>query len=291
MRLWLFLLFIIPSFAKESCFVVSEKTYRVPDSVEMRTYSDVILDCGKYGDAHFTISLPEKIPSEGLPCIVIVGGLKTGRESLQFIPDHRQYALIAYEYPAMLKKLHRASALWNLYSVRKAALEVPPELIGILKFVQQQSWFDHQPISLMGYSFGATFLPVTYVRAEQEGIPLGPGVMAYGGAGVYCLFKANLPLPRFLKKPVASMAAATFKPIDPILYAPDMKGEFLILNGTRDHQIPMECAKRLQDLVPEPKTIMNLDTGHMHPTKTALNLRLINISRDWLEKNRIQKTP
>lgn len=284
-------LVVLPLFGDPGYTILSEKKYQVADNQEMRTYEDVILNCEKGGEANFTISLPEKIPPEGLPTVLIVGGLKTGRESLQFIPDHGNYALVAYEYPQRLKTLHKINVFLHIYTVRKAALEVPKELIAIIKYLRKQSWINQEPISLMGYSFGATFLPVTYVDAEKEGIPLGPGVMAYGGAGVYCLFKANLPLPNFLKKPVASMAAAMFKPIDPILYAPHMKGDFLIINGIYDSQIPLECADRLQNLVPEPKTVMNLETEHMSPENPDLNLRLINISRQWLEEKRQPQKP
>lgn len=281
-----FFLVAIPINGDEGYTILSEKKYQVPDHQEIRTYKDVVLDCGKAGEANFTISLPEKIPQGGLPTILIVGGLKTGRESLQFISDHGEYALVAYEYPQRLKTLHKINVLFHIYTVRKTALEVPKELIAIIKYLKKQPWVNEEPTSLMGYSFGATFLPVTYVDAVKEGITLGPGVMAYGGAGIYCLFKANLPLPNFLKEPVASMAAATFKPIDPILYASQMKGDFLIINGIYDSQIPLECARRLQDLVPEPKTVMNLETEHMSPKNPDLNLRLINISRKWLDEKR-----
>jgi hypothetical protein len=261
---------------------ILKKHYEEPDHQEIRQYQDVILDCGHEGKALFTISLPQKIPSEGLPCIVIVGGLMTGRESLRFIPDHGNYALIAYEYSDTLKKLRKLNVLWNLFSVRKAVLEVPPQLIAIVKYLQKQSWMGSQPIDFMGYSFGSIFIPVTYVKTEREEIHLGPAVMAYGGAGIHCLIKANIRVPTFLKKPISTMAAALFKPVDPLLYAPDMKGEFLIINGTQDTQIPLQCAKRLQDIIPEPKTVMNLETEHMSPENTELTLRLIEISRGWL---------
>lgn len=288
--LFLFL-FAMPLFLfGENYTVLSENRYQVPAQQEMRTYIDVVLDCDKAGEASFTMSLPEKVPPKGLPTILIVGGLKTGQESLQFIPDHGEYALIAYEYPKRLKTLHKINVLLHIYTVRKAALEVPIELIDMLHYLYKQPWINEEPISLMGYSFGATFMPVTYVTAENEGLKLGPGVMAYGGAGVYCLFKENLPLPDFLKDPVATMAAATFKPIDPIIYAPKMKGDFLIINGIYDSQIPLKCAHRLQDLVPEPKTVMNLETEHMSPQNPDLNLRLINISRTWLEEKK-QSSP
>lgn len=282
----LFFFSFVPLFPSIPYSIQQEKIYQITDKQEKRSYVDVILNIGKYGESTFTISLPEKIPQGGLPCIFIVGGLQTGRESLQFIPDHGEYALVAYEYSKTLKQLHKINILWHLYAVRKAALEVPPELVSIIEYLKKQPWIDSDPISIMAYSFGSTFLPATYVLADKEGIPLGPGVMAYGGAGVYCLFKGILPLPKILKKPVAAILAATFKPVDPILYAPYMKGEFLIINGIYDKQISMGCAERLQELVPEPKTIMNLETEHMHPKNTELNLRLIDISRKWLDEKR-----
>ncbi len=280
------LCFALVAYGDEGYKMILEKAYEMPDAQEMRVYQDVILDCGKNGEANFTISLPKEVPEEGLPCILIVGGLKTGRESLQFIPDHGGYALVAYEYPSTLQNLRKINILWNLYAVRKAALDVPPQLLSMIHYLQKQSWINQEPISMMGYSFGSVFIPITYVIAREHGIHLGPGVMAYGGAGIYCLFKANLPVPQFLKPPIAMMAAATFKPIDPIIYAPRMKGDFLIINGIYDTQIPLECAHRLQELVPEPKKVINLETEHMHPDNMELTLRLIKISRTWIEEKR-----
>lgn len=277
------LFFAISNPAWGDAKVIMQKKYEEPDAQEVRTYEDVILDCGKDGKAHFTISLPQNIPQKGLPCIFIVGGLMTGRESLRFIPDHGDYALVAYEYSDTLKKLRKINVLWNLFAVRQALLEVPPQLIEIVKYLEKQSWMGADPVAFMGYSFGSLFIPVIYVMAEEQGIKLGPGVMAYGGAGIHCLLKANLTVPKFLKGPVATMASAFFKPIDPLIYAPKMKGDFLIINGVYDTQIPFECAERLQEIVPDPKMVINLNTDHMSPENTELTLRLIKISRGWIE--------
>ncbi|WP_194847395.1 hypothetical protein [Candidatus Neptunochlamydia vexilliferae] len=40
-----------------------------------------------------------------------MGGLQTGRESLQFIPDHKEYPLVVYEYPEAIKELHKTTIL------------------------------------------------------------------------------------------------------------------------------------------------------------------------------------
>ena len=117
-------------------------------------------------------------------------------------------------------------------------------------------------------------------------MPLGPGVMAYGGAGIQCLIRANFPGPRWLKAMAAKYGEKFFRPIDPMDYAPEMKGNFLMINGIYDTQIPFKCARCLQDLVPEPKTIINLETQHMSPENVELTLRLIQLSRTWLDENR-----
>ena len=265
------------------------KQYQESDENEIRLYEDLILDCGSNGKANFTISLPEKIPAEGLPCIIIVGGLETGRKSLKFIPNHGQYALIAYEYPPALQALKKISVVKHIIFVRKAMNQVPNQLIDVIHYVREQPWINKEPISFMGYSFGSIFIPAIYYKAEEEGIPIGPGVLAYGGAGIYCLAEGCLPFPTFINKPIARYAAFLFKPMDPIWYASKIKSEFLIINGLYDKQIPSNCAHCLQQMIPSPKTIINLETGHINPKNPDLILRIINMSRSWLEEKRKEK--
>jgi hypothetical protein len=66
-----------------------------------------------------------------------------------------------------------------------------------------------------------------------------------------------------------------------------MKNEFLIINGTLDHQIPMDSWKSLHQLVPDPKSIIILEEGHMHPRKHDLTLKLVNISKEWLRERNV----
>ena len=44
-----------------------------------------------------------------------------------------------------------------------------------------------------------------------------------------------------------------------------------------------QLEKKLQELTPEPKTIITLDTGHLSPKNVALIRQLVEISRKWLE--------
>ena len=41
-------------------------------------------------------------------------------------------------------------------------------------------------------------------------------------------------------------------------------------------------ALTLHQLTPQPKTVVILDKGHMHPRKPELTRELVKISREWL---------
>lgn len=266
--------------------VVLEKHYPIFDQKEKRIYRDVVLKSDEANEVRFTLSLPEKISSEGLPCIIIVGGLETGRESLQFIPEHGQYALIGYEYPRRLKALRSIRFLWRRFAVRQEMIRIPSQIFAMVQYIEKEPWFNRQPVDVMGYSFGAVFIPLIYVKAKRANKKLGPGVMAYGGAGIQCLVRANFPGPVWAKNIAARWGRSFFRAVDPVHYAPVMEGNFLLINGIYDTQVPLKCAKRLQHLVPEPKTVINLETEHMSPQNTALTLRLIQLSRKWLDQQR-----
>ena len=259
-----------------------DRSYRVFHEREERIYREVILSSASWGKAYFTLSLPIQIPKSGLPCIVIIGGLKTGRESLRFIPDHGCVALVGYEYPKPLRFLRKLKLIWRFFSVRKALFSVPKQILAIVQFLQQETWWNQKPMNLMGYSFGSLFLPVTYVSSQKGSFSLGPGVMAYGGAGIRCLLEAQVPGPKWLKKMVGKIGEALFYPIDPLEYAPKMQGKFLLINGKKDTQVPFACARTLQRLIKEPKTIVDLETEHMSPENAELTRKLIDLSRRWL---------
>jgi hypothetical protein len=72
--------------------------------------------------------------------------------------------------------------------------------------------------------------------------------------------------------------------IEPERHLPYMNNEFLLINGTRDHQISEYSWKKLHRLIPQPKTVVILDEGHMHPRKTELTKKLVKISRVWLRE-------
>ena len=267
--------------------VASSKTYVEEITGEKRIFEDYILSSGA-GETHITISKPEKVPPEGLPCVFIIAGLETGRQSLKLIPNHGKYILISYEYPPVIKQLKSKSAAFYIISARSACLNVPAQVTSTVRWLSKQDFCSGEPTSMMGYSFGSVFLPSILNLGQSNGLTFGPTVFGYGGAGLYCLFKALLPGPKWFKKMGARFSTWIFKPLEPSLHLPYVTGRFLVLNGTEDTQIPVGCALCLQKLVPEPKTVINLETPHLMPDNPELLAQVVEISRSWMEKNRAQ---
>jgi len=114
-------------------------------------------------------------------------------------------------------------------------------------------------------------------------IGLDYGVIAYGGVNLYQLLVTNMTN---FSEPFRSLfswlAATAIRGIEPTYHAPYMQSEFLVINGTQDHQIPEDSWRKLHQLIPNPKTIVILEEGHMHPRKTALTEKLVKMSHQWL---------
>lgn len=263
--------------------LISSKIYIENDGNSLRNYEDLILN-SPAGEIRITISRPQK---EGdFSCVFVISGLETGRKSLKLIPNHGDQILISYEYPQIIKELKKTSILFHFPAVRKACLSVPAQINAVLRFLNEQPYCKKCPVSMIGFSFGTIFLPPAMHLGQSQNLDYGPTVFGYGGAGLCCLIRANLPGPQWVRSFASKIGAAVFHPLEAELHLPYIHGEFLVINGVKDRQIPLDCAKRMQDMVPPPKEIINLDTDHLQPDDHELLVELIAISREWLGKER-----
>jgi hypothetical protein len=276
---------IFGNFLNEKVPIVKEISKTNFEDLSSRKYEDIILDDNLAQEIKFSISYPKEL-KKNENVLILLDGLETGRNSLKYIPHPPNYILIGYEFPQALQRLRNKSVLFHLYSTRKAAMCVPIQLLCIVKWIEKQPWYNNKNVDIIGVSFGAIFVPATYHLAEKNNIDLGLGIIAYGGAGLYDIFYANLKKHKILRIPLAYLAYLTFKPLDPVFHLPYIHGKFLIINGLKDKSIPFKAAKKLQELTPEPKTIINLDTEHMSPEKQALINRVVNLSLKWLNQNK-----
>jgi fermentation-respiration switch protein FrsA (DUF1100 family) len=177
---------------------------------------------------------------------------------------------------------HRAPIV-EIPVIRKSMLSVPSQVLALHQWVSNQPWTEKERVTFTGFSFGAMFLPAVFHLADSRDEVLNPGIIAYAGADISDLLYTNMEK---IDSPWRSFGAwlgeMAIYGIEPARHLPYMNNKFLLINGIRDHQISTYSWKKLHRLVPQPKTVVILDEGHMHPRKPELTKKLVKISRKWL---------
>ena len=239
------------------------------------------------------LSLPAPLPDRRLPVLIILGGLEVGEQTLEFITEPGPNAYAIYQYPYSPTYWYERAKVTQVPVIREAVLSVPGQVTAAVRWLREQPWADRERTSLLGYSFGALFLPATHRVASSAAPPALPAVLAYGGTDVYMLLEANLGIePAWLRAPLARAAQLAIRPVEPGLHAPRMEGgPFLLISGQRDEQIPRASYEALHRLVPEPKEVLLLDEGHMHPRRPELTRRLVDLTQDWLAEEGLYAAP
>ncbi|MBN1406310.1 MAG: hypothetical protein JW956_00890 [Calditrichaceae bacterium] len=255
---------------------------------EEREYRHIKLSTENIDTIEAFISLPLIRYMPTMPVIIVLGGLEIGIHNFRYISEPGNNVIVIYQYPYKTDQWRNNYVITQVPIVRRKILEVPAQIISLVEWIRIQSWADTSRINISGYSFGAFFTPAVYHLDNIKEQYLAPGVIAYGGVDSYQLLMTNMKKTILPLKMLASWFVSTsLHPIEPALHLPQMNNEFLIINGNMDDQIPMECWQELHQLVPEPKTIIILEEGHMHPRKPELTLKLVNLSKKWLRDKRV----
>lgn len=268
--------------------IVRQSTAILNWNNETRQYLQITFQRNKADTFCVTISRPVKATPPRLPVIVLLGGLEIGRHSLNYIPKHGQNIIVAYEYPYRPKYWYEGTPLQQIPLIRQSVLVVPGQVSQLVDWLHQQSWADTNRISLLGYSFGALAVPSVLRIMQLHQIKIDGAIMAYGGANLCKILKANLKtIPSYFRPIVAGLASLAIRPVEPALHLPHLKGKFLLINGQFDHQIPAPCWRTLHQLTPQSKKIILLKEGHLHPRKKALIQKVITLSYKWLAQNKL----
>ena len=254
----------------------------VTASGEARNYRELTLEGAREGPLRLTLSLPSG-KTGPLPVLVVLGGLEVGRESLKYVEVHGQNVLVALQYPRSPAYWYEGLPITKLAQIRAAVVAIPSRTASVLEWLRTQPWADRDRINLLGYSFGAIFVPSSARLAEIHGIPLRSLVMAYAGTDVPELLTTNAKLrPVFLRKPAAWIAGAMIRPIEPALHLPHLRQEALFVNGLRDEMVPLPLARRMHALHGGKRTVIELDALHMDPKRPELTREIVHRSWEWL---------
>ena len=263
--------------------VIQDSIFHADIIAESRDYHKIVLAGSEIGEIKFLLSLPDSLSVEKVPVLIILGGLEIGTETLKFIPHPGNNALVIYKYPYHPRYWYYSSAINEIPVIRKSVLKVPAQVTALYQWIGRQPWADNTRINLAGYSFGALFTPAIVRLIQNYNEQLKHVVISYGGADIYQLLVTNMTnVNQPWRSLISWLAVTAIRGIEPAYHAPYIKSDVLLINGTADTQIPESSWRQLHQLVPDPKSIVVLDEGHMHPRKQQLTMKLVQITHDWL---------
>ncbi len=112
---------------------------------------------------------PHTAPSEKLPVILVVGGLRTGKDAVDLVADLDDVACAAIDYPyrgpSELEGLRQIASAAP--AIRRGFLDTPSALSLTLHWLLEQDWVDPDRIELLGASLGVPFAAVAGATDER----------------------------------------------------------------------------------------------------------------------------
>ncbi|MBT5416227.1 MAG: hypothetical protein HOH66_12975 [Rhodospirillaceae bacterium] len=232
-----------------------------------------------------TVSLPADIDAQrNLPVLLLLGGLDSGRESLDRMPPLGRNAMVGFEYARNDLILDRsASVLSRAMAVRDGAVETPAQIAAALAWLGAQPWADETRISILGYSLGAIFAPAGHRAAERAGVTVAADILAFGGADLDLILPYAIKFdPPALRRLAAGVVALMLRPIDPRFHLPYLRGRFMLIEAEEDELIPPAAQALFVELTPEPKTVHRIPGDHINPRDTVVLMKVVDLSTAWL---------
>ena len=242
--------------------------------------SDPVL--GRIG---FVVSLPEPLPARPLPLIVVLGGLGTGLKNIRHVPPAGDNVVLGYDWPIPRKLPKGLALIPALPDLHRRAFSTPGQIAAAVDWAAAQPWADPARISLLGFSLGAIAAPAAQRLLEARGRAVAWTVLAYGGAELGTLVAHHPRIDATGAGPLLGpLAGRLFRPLEPALHLPHLKGGFLLIGGRDDGLIPERSARLMRELAPAPKTIRLLDGQHMGVGRgqEALLQEILGLTEAWL---------
>ncbi len=238
------------------------------------------------GTTDIVVSLPDPLPPEPMPIVVVLGGIPEGDMTLAMVPDPGANVLVGLDWPVDPNTVpDDIRMIEALVRTRDRILAAPGSLVSALGWVVEQPWADGERVTLLGFSMGAIAAPSIHRIAAEQGLEIDATVLAYGGAGFADMIGSHPELRPAWARPLIGWAlGAALNPIDPAHHLSAMIGDFLVLQGANDTLLARVATERFHDLVPDPKEVVTFEGDHMGigPGQRRLLYQIIDTSRDWL---------
>ena len=218
------------------------------------------------------------------PAVILLGGKATGKYAVDYALGIRNIVLVAPDYPYEPRASYTVTEfLGDVPAIRQAILDMFPSVMLVMDYLHSRSDVDTTKIVLLGYSFGAPFIPAIAASDRRASV----AAIVYGGGGMRTLIRHNVrryrgPLESEL---VGSASALLLRPVEPLRYVQGIAPMPLVMiNGTEDEQIPRQNTMALFERAGEPKTLVWIESGHVHPRNVDLTQKIIASLSSELER-------
>jgi hypothetical protein len=214
------------------------------------------------------------------PAIVLLGGKATGKYAIDYAVDVKDAIIVAPDYPYEPRESYTLPEfLADVPAIRGVLLDMVPSVMLLTDYLWQRSDVDTTKLIILGYSFGAPFVPCIIAHDRRA----GAAALVYGGGALTSLITHNVH--RYegaaMSGFVGLLGGLLLRPIEPMRYIENVGPTPLIMiNGTEDEQMPRENVEPLFAKAKEPKRIIWIDSKHVNPRDVELRKRIVRTLRE-----------
>ncbi len=243
--------------------------------VSLRSSSGLVARCG--------LLVPQAEHRRN-PAIILLGGKQTGMYAIDYALNVRNVILIAPDYPYEPRERYTLPQFFaDLPAMRAALLDMVPTVMLITDYLWRRSDVDTTKVVLLGYSFGAPFVPAILSVERRPAV----AAMVYGSGGLYSLIRHNVQRyeGRLMSELVAALGALLLRPLEPLRYVEGISPiPLIMINGEDDQLIPRANVLTLYQKAGEPKVLLWLPSQHVHPNNVRLTNQILNTLRRELSR-------
>lgn len=206
------------------------------------------------------------------PLAIVLGGHRTARSAVQFIPDAGNMIVAALSYPyAGEPRPDALEFVRDIPNIRQAFLDTPPAIMLALDYLLARPDVDPSWVELVGVSLGGPFVTIAAALDER----VSRVWVVHGSAGSYgpleVSMRREIPIPG-LRHAAAALSALIINPrMAPENWAHRVAPRpFMMVNARDDERMPRELVDRLFEDANEPKSIVWLPGGHVRSSAAVL---------------------
>ena len=209
------------------------------------------------------------------PAVILLGGKATGKYAVDYALGIRNIILVAPDYPYEPRPSYSVGEfLGDVPAIRRAILDMFPSVMLVTDYLFTRPDVDTTKIVILGYSFGAPFIPGIVANDRRAAV----AAIVYGGGGLRTLIGHNVRRYRgaLASEVVGTVSGLLLRPVEPLRYAHAISPiPLVMINGTEDEQVPRENTMALYERAGEPKKLVWIESGHVHPRNVDLTRKII----------------